>query len=239
MSSFSFAEKNSDLLSLFQSANKLYEQGKYEEAKNMYHNILNAGFQSGAVYYNMGNTYFKLGLLGQTILYYEKAKRLNPRDPELRFNYNYVQSLLQDKAEEAKHGWAMRNLEKISEVFSFGRWLGIIIMLWFILIVTFEVKILFPVLKNAINYINMSVLIFLIMGIICGIVNYNVYSSPSAIILPKEVIVRYGPGESEVEAFMIHEGTKVEVLKEYEEWCQVRFSDEKAGWLPKDAIGMI
>jgi hypothetical protein len=234
-----FPDTKHEFLNLFYSANGLYEKGKYEEAANEYNKILEMGLQSGPLYYNLGNTYFKLGMLGKTILFYEKAKRQNPRDPELRFNYNYVQSLLKDKIETEKKGWVLRNIEKLSEFMTLGRWLGWAVSLWIVLIGLIISAILFPKTKRLVKYVEIIVAVFLLVVVICVFVNYNVYSSPSAVVLPKEVIVRYGPGEDEVEAFLLHEGTKVEVLREEGEWRQIRLPDEKTGWLSKDTISMI
>jgi len=239
ISSFAFADKNLDIQSLFLEGNKLYEQGKYEEAINKYNKILDMGFCSGPLYYNLGNASFKLGLLGSTILYYEKAKRLMPRDPELRFNYKYVKSLLKDNINAEKKNWILRSLEKISEFMSFGRWIGYVAFLWLILICMLILIILFPRIRNMLRYAIGIVIICLIFFSICTLINYKIHSLPAAIILPKEVIVRYGPGDAEVEAFILHEGTRVEVVKIQDDWIQVRLADEKTGWLPKNSIGMI
>lgn len=237
--SLSYAKVRDELISLFYSANKLYEQGKYEEALGEYNKIQDVGFESGALYYNTGNCYFKLGLLGKTILFYERAKRLIPNDPELRFNYNYVQTLLQDKIGLPKKNWFTRNFLNISESLTFGKWLGFILILWVLLISSITINILTPKFRKIIKYLFIGFSTILIISIICAITQFNIYSSPSAIILSKEVPVRYGPGEAEVEAFMLHEGTKVIIKNAQENWYQIQLPDGKSGWLPKDNVEKI
>lgn len=224
---------------LFYSANKLYEQGRYEEAAGEYKKILDSGVQSGPLYYNLGNCYFKLGSLGKTILYYEKAKRLMPRDPELIFNYNYVQSLIEDKIEIPKKSFLTKKFLDIAESLTFGKWLGFIIIIWLILGATLTINIFLPYFKKNSRYISIGLLILIAIGISCAITQYRLYSSPTAIIITKETPVRYGPGEGEVEAFLLHEGTMVEIKKFEADWYQVQLPDGKSGWLAKEAVEWI
>src|SRR5689334_19162351 len=74
----------------FEEANKLYEQGKYAEAAAAYENLAPAHNGSPALYYNLGNAWFKAGQNGRAIAAYRKAEMLSPRDPNLRFNLNFV-----------------------------------------------------------------------------------------------------------------------------------------------------
>lgn len=234
-----FAAVKEDLAGLFYSANKLYEQGKYEEAAAEYKKIIDTGFQSGTLYYNLGNCYFKLGSLGKTILYYEKAKRLMPQNPDLKFNYKYVNSLLEDRIETPRKNLLMRKLNVLSGFYSFGKWLGAIAILWIVLMGIITLCIFLPGLRGYARYAYAGLIILLVLCVICAKLNYNVYSIPAGIVIPKETVVRYGPGEAEVEAFLLHEGTKVYILKEEDNWWQIQLPDEKTGWIPKDSVEII
>jgi len=91
--SIGFAQITSDeALSKFVSAGMAYKDGRYESAIERYRTILDGGRESGALYYNFGNSYFKKGNLGKAVLNYERAKRFIPRDSDLNFNDTYVQS---------------------------------------------------------------------------------------------------------------------------------------------------
>ena len=72
--------------SLFLEGNKCYQSGQYEEALSAYQRILDAGFESGPLYYNMGNCCYKLSRIGPSILYYERAARSIPADEDLNAN---------------------------------------------------------------------------------------------------------------------------------------------------------
>ncbi|MBI5023959.1 MAG: tetratricopeptide repeat protein [Candidatus Omnitrophica bacterium] len=89
---------NSDLisdagaLSKFMTAAAAYRAEDYDKAVAAYEAILRGGKESGALYYNLGNSYFKKGSLGKAILNYERARRLIPRDGDLNFNLAYARS---------------------------------------------------------------------------------------------------------------------------------------------------
>ncbi|MBS3770321.1 MAG: tetratricopeptide repeat protein, partial [Bacteroidales bacterium] len=45
---------------LVDSANKLYSEGQYGEAINAYKQVLDQGYESPGIYYNLGNAYYPL-----------------------------------------------------------------------------------------------------------------------------------------------------------------------------------
>src|SRR5262245_15612276 len=82
-----------DSTSEFSKANFLYRDGKYEEAIKTYESILASGVESGPIYYNLANSYFKQKQIGKAVLNYERAHRLIPRDHDLLDNEKFVLSI--------------------------------------------------------------------------------------------------------------------------------------------------
>ena len=60
--------------------------GDYRESAALLESLLVDGFRNGAVYYNLGNAYFRAGEYGRSIAAYRKAKLYRPRDPYLDAN---------------------------------------------------------------------------------------------------------------------------------------------------------
>src|SRR5262245_5392479 len=79
----------------FDSANKLYEQGKYPEAASAYSQLTQNGHASAPVYFNLGNALFKSGQNGKAIAAYRQAERLSPRDPDIRANLLFARGQTQ------------------------------------------------------------------------------------------------------------------------------------------------
>ena len=69
--------------SLFKEANQAYANENYEEAISKYQSILKEGYESTSVYYNLGNSHYKLNNVGPSVYYFEKALKLDPNDADL------------------------------------------------------------------------------------------------------------------------------------------------------------
>src|SRR3989338_3324233 len=67
-------EKAHEPQALFYTANNDYASGDYAKALAAYSSILNMDLENGALYYNMANSFFKMGKLGYAVLFYEKAR---------------------------------------------------------------------------------------------------------------------------------------------------------------------
>ena len=89
-----------NLDSLFSNANRLYEEGSYEPALESYQSIILDGFESAALYYNMGNAAYRSNSIGHSILYYEKALKLEPKHEDALHNLEYVSRYRLDTFEE-------------------------------------------------------------------------------------------------------------------------------------------
>jgi len=81
----------------FDVGNQLYQQGQYEQAVEKYQLVLQAGFESGELYFNLGNVYYKLNQLGLARLYYERAAILLKNDEALTDNLALLNQRLIDK----------------------------------------------------------------------------------------------------------------------------------------------
>jgi hypothetical protein len=72
--------------SSFEDANRKFEAGDFAGAAEAYENLIESEGPRAALFYNLGNSYQKLGKLGPSILAYERARLLTPRDPDLHAN---------------------------------------------------------------------------------------------------------------------------------------------------------
>ena len=82
---------------LFDAGNLHYRGGEFEDARIAYEQALELGYESGALYYNLGNAYFRLDRLGLAMLYYQRASRSLPGDDEIEHNVRQVKSRSRDR----------------------------------------------------------------------------------------------------------------------------------------------
>jgi tetratricopeptide (TPR) repeat protein len=79
----------------FDSANKLYEEGKFADAAAAYEKLAQSGETSAALYFNLGNAFFKSGQIGRAVAAYRTAQQITPRDPDLRANLQFARNQAQ------------------------------------------------------------------------------------------------------------------------------------------------
>lgn len=90
----------------FDKGNAYYEAGKYPEAKQAYAQLVKSGPWSANLFYNLGNTEWKLGNGGEAAADYERALALEPSHPQARANLDFVRD--QTGAKTAVQAWWQR-----------------------------------------------------------------------------------------------------------------------------------
>jgi len=228
-----------EIPSLFRQTNSLYGQGKYAEAVEGYKAIIQAGWESGPLYYNLANTYFKLNNLGRAILNYRRAWNLSPGDPEITKNLEYAREGLRDDIAALPLSVWARSKRAVILQFPLGIWIGISAVLYFLTIVWLIAALLIRPLRKKSPLILKWLGGCLVISILISGLAYSFYRTPGAIILQPTVSVRYGPAETDAAAFKLHEGTEVKKVRGKDGWLQISLPDGKSGWLRADSLGII
>ena len=200
--------------------------------------IAASGINNGQLFYNLGNAYLKEGRLGHALLWYERALKIIPDDPDLAFNYRYAVSLTKDR--RAESGASLWNIIFFwQNVFSARtiRWLAIAanLALWSLLLYR-SLRKKKPLIKAPAYLLILCVVVF---SITAAVHYYQQTHLTEGIILPEQASVRSGLSEASTELFILHEGTKVTVEKEKEGFYRIKYSKDKIGWLPGTAVGII
>ncbi len=224
---------------LFINANAKYSEGKYKEAITDYRAILDNGQESVALYYNLGNGYYKLNEIGPSIYYYEKALKLDPSDEDVANNLKFAQRATVDQIEVLPEGIVKRTVKKITNTFGFDTWA------WLSVFGVLVFVILFIVYYTAGNSVQKRLFFLtswlsLIFGLIAlgfAFKQYNlVNNSRYAILFAQEANIKSEPSLGSEIVFTLHEGTKVAVLEESRDWNKIRLADGKIGWIPKQDL---
>lgn len=228
--------------SLINEGNAFYNDGLYHDAINAYQEVLDKGYESPGLYYNMGNAYYKLNDLPSAILYYEKAKKLDPDNKDILFNLRIVNSKIPDKIEAVPELFYKRWLNNIYNRYTPDMWAKIAIGLFILTLVFFTFFILSR--KKRMKKIGFWIgLIFLLITILSfGMASQKYYYSKAeneAVIFTPTLTVKSAPNANSVDLFVIHEGTKVEVTDEVGEWYEIKIANGSVGWLPKSSVRTI
>jgi tetratricopeptide (TPR) repeat protein len=227
---------------LFSSANDLYKNEKFEKAIERYKEIESKGLISSELYYNLGNSYYKLNKVGPSIYYFEKALKKNPLNEDVKNNLIFAKRLALDKIEELpKTVFQKFNINYLQQL-SYNQWAIVVIVfsvlgsLLFLLFYFADA----PSIKRF-YFVTSSVSFILLIGVL--IITFNQYSlsknNKEAIVFAEETEVRNAPTFNSEEVFTLHEGTKVLVLDAIDSWKKIKLADGKIGWIIADEIKVL
>ncbi|MEE9362405.1 MAG: tetratricopeptide repeat protein [Cellulophaga sp.] len=227
---------------LFSKATTAYNEGKYEEAIESYLKIEEDGKHSVSVYFNLGNSYYKLNQVASSIYYYEKALLLQPKNAEVRNNLVYAQNMTLDAIEEMPKTSFSKMYKSTTGLLSFDQWayVGVLCLLLFVMLYIAFYYVRYSTQKR-IAFI--SSFVFLSSAILCVVISsltYNDFKKDQpAIVFSEESIVKSEPNSRSQETFRLHQGTKVNVLDTLNDWKKIQLIDGKTGWIISEDIKIL
>lgn len=219
---------------LFDKANTDYRSGNYTQALKYYIQIDSLGEQSADLYFNMGNTYYKLNEIAPSIYYFEKALLLNPLHEDAKHNLVFAQRMTIDAIEVVPKSVFQNFNERVIYPISYNIWA------WFSVILAFLIALFFLLYyfsvystKKRIYFILsfVSIALFLLIFSFTIKAKHHFVTDQPAIIFSPKVSVKTEPLLSASETFVLHEGTKVHVLQTMDAWSKIKLADGKIGWL--------
>jgi tetratricopeptide (TPR) repeat protein len=222
---------------LFYQGNFAYKEGKYDIAVENYEKIVNSGFGSGNLYYNLGNSYFKKGELGKAVLSYEKATLFIPNDSDLKSNYQYVSSSL-NLGPQSFGNWLEKLANRFFEEATID-FLTIFLSFIYLFITVFLIcSLFFPSFRRN-SKIIILVLVVLFVFSVVSLSSKITYLNNGAVVISREADVKFEPVEGATTYFKLSEGNKIEIIEKTENWYKIKRPDGKIGWIDKAALGLI
>ncbi|PWK20446.1 tetratricopeptide repeat protein [Xanthomarina spongicola] len=230
ISTFSFAQNSS----LFEQGNALYNEGDYDQAILKYEAILNNGEHSSELYFNLANAHYKLNHIAPSIYYYEKALQLDPTDKEIQNNLGFARNMTIDAIGSVPEVGLTNYLNNITNKLSFDFWAktSVAFVCLFVLLFLFY-YFAYSTTTKRLTFVSSMVCI----GLTCITLlfafhkdNLDKLNRP-AIVFVQESQVKSEPNLRSTEAFILHEGTKVQILDTVNNWKKIKLSDGKTGWI--------
>lgn len=222
--------------------NKYYQEQKYEEAARTYQKILSQGYESSALYYNLGNSYFRLGKLGYAILFYEKALKLSPGDEDIAYNLKVANARTIDRITELPKLFIVKWWEILITSLSLNGWAIITIIIYVTLIISIGIYILSKkiYLQKIAFKAGITAVILFLLCLIIFIARYNYEKSTNfGVLLESAYSAKVAPDEKSNDAFLIHEGIKFVIEDHVNNWSKIRLADGKVGWVQNYAFEKI
>lgn len=223
-------------------ANELYSKGDYAGASELYEKIIKTYGVAPELYYNLGNSYYKMGETGRSILNYEKALRLNPMYRDARYNLDMAQQKVIDNIVQVPPFFILRWLDIFMKLLTSNQW-------FFVGFITFLITIIaamffifgFTLSNRKISfYIATIFLSITVVTLIFSAVRKNQQIQHNeAIIMTGVITVKSSPDRSGTDLFQLHEGTKVKVKSQLGSWFEVVLGNGNIGWVESKNIEQI
>ena len=215
-----------------QEANEAYQANEFEQAIEIYEQLISDGYNTKVLLYNLGNAYYRNGQIGRAILHYERAALIAGKDKDIRHNLTVARQQLQDDIEVLPEFFLARWWHQIRMQLSSGAWtvLGLLflwggvagLVVWLMAASRNRKKMGFLV---GIVLLVLSVLPFALAQSRIALLKH----SGKAIVLPSEVVLHSAPDPASAEVLKLHEGTKVSLVDQIGDWHKVNLQNGEQG----------
>lgn len=228
---------------LFEDGNRFYREGDFAGAAASYEAVLEGGFESAAVYYNLANAHVRLGQLGEAVLNYERAARLDPSSDDIRANLALVNQRLLDRIEPMPRFWLLS---------AFDWWMELIpraVLVWLAgashlllgaILVTVVLGRPAGWRRTLVRAAYAAVMVTVLLGATLLVRETGLAEPEEAVVMAAEARVLSAPSEEGgLTVFTLHEGTKVRIDRRAGEWVEIVLADGKVGWLPAEVLEIV
>ncbi|MDO5332476.1 MAG: tetratricopeptide repeat protein [bacterium] len=222
-------------------ADSAYTADNYILAEALYCEAISRFGTSSTLFYNLGNAYYRQGNLGKAIVNYERALKLDPTNADASANLEFVKGKIADRQldESSILDRLWGNLVTGLKADTWA-WVSIILFALF--------------LAGALTYLFSSVVIVkkvsffggIIVFVVCALSIVISFAAANrattdryAVVLPPSAQLSTTPREARnqsEEAFLLHEGTKVEIVDSVTsnvdgKWYEVLVGPGKRAWI--------
>ncbi len=228
----------------FGDANEHYEDGRFEQAREGYEAIAARRVSNEQLFYNLGNTYFRLGRLGPAVYNYERALRIEPGFEDAQYNLRVAREVIGERFGSRLKGAEVPPLwVRITTFASIANlsflllglnvlFFGILIGLRFLDDGFVRISL---IVTNAFVFASLVITVALLVG-----QAYFLERVSIGVVLPDQVVMREGADERRAERGLLHPGLRVEIVgSDPGGWLRVRLSNGVDGWVKKQAIGRL
>ncbi len=237
----------------FQQANDAFRQANdmmasdpkaardlFRKALLRYRKLIEEGVDNGKLYYDLGNTYFRLDELGKAILNYRRAQRFIPEDENLRQNLAYALGQRQDKIEPKTEDLLYKTLffwhydlstRLRSYIFAFfylSFWIAAVFLLW-------KRRKGLLVLTAATLFCALLFLSSLLVE------NFAARRKQAGVITAAEVMARKGDSANYQPSFQepLHAGTEFNLVEDRQQWIYIELEDGRRCWVPANSAELV
>lgn len=232
--------------SLAEQGDSAYTADDFQRAAELYTKAAETEGTSSALFYNLGNTYYRMGQLGKAVLNYERALKLDPANEDARTNLAFVNSRIIDRPGD--RGSVMSKIvdDTVSSAHS-NTWSWLAIGCFTLLLGAIAVYIFSDnvALRKVSFFGGLALLALTIAGIILAVIAADkATTTERAVVIAPSTQLSTSPRQPKdktEQAILLHEGTVVEIIDSVATpadtinpiWLDVRVDNANRAWISK------
>lgn len=212
------------------AANAAYEAGEWQASIDSYEALLERGYDSGLLQYNLGNALLRNGELGRAISALRRARAQLPRNQEVQQNLEFARRSAKDDllppepALVAKtlffwhYALGPRELWRVAILSN--------LLFWALLLIRILVRRRLEAVRLALV---VTVAVFVASG--GSLAARALLPLRVAVVLPPELNVYSGARSDTEVRFRLHAGSEVRLLERLDDWLRIALPDGEQGWI--------
>lgn len=234
---------SANALNTAQQADSAYNKEDYKQAIELYTEALGQTGRNANIYFNLGNAWYREGNIGQAVINYERALRVDPTFDEARTNLDFVRSKLEDKPED-NISLLQRSHSQVVKSMTANGWAWTALVA-FLFVLGFTATYVFSSNVTLRKTGFFGGIVMLVITIYFVIVAYDatkrIDDNSQAIVTVPSTLLNSVPRQPKQtdKVVPLHEGTKVEIIDSVAtpddpvspRWYNVRVNGSSSAWL--------
>lgn len=229
-----------------EKAAEAYRTGNFAKSVELYESIVAQGLsenrESGDIYYNLGNAYFRHNEVAKAILNYERALLLKPGDADIRHNLRFARTQIEDKIDVSGDLFVANLWRNVANWFDSNTWasIGIALFILFLACVGTFLFVRLMWLKKSVFYAGIVLFVCMLFANVFAFSQRNArILRHTGIVMAASASAMTSPDSNSKELFRLHAGTKVKMKKTDGNWYEVEIANGSVGWIPKESVEAI
>jgi len=216
----------------FTEAGTAYDEDRVKDAIALYQSLIDKGYRSQALYYNLGNARFRAGRLGRAVLDYKRALYLTPRDPDVRANLAYAFETAGIEPSPTSV------LDRVAGQLAMKEWALVALAVYWGLFLVMAPALWWPRLRPTAWKIAPALALVLAISL-TGLVHWiSLERSPEVVVTDDDQEVFFAPLAGSTVYFAAPEGTVLRVDDRADGWLKV-YGGDRTGWIHSKACEFV
>ena len=225
---------------LFARAAQAYDAGQFPQAAAAYDSLIQQGYHSAEIYFNLGNAHFRSGDIGHAIWSYRAAQQLAPRDPDITANLTVARLAARDRIESLAPGFWKQTWQSVSTILTFdeGAWLvtGSWCALWLLIAGWLFARSLRRWWETGLRFVGTA---WLLASLVFGGRYLEVHNTTHAVVIATETQALSGPGDEFDNVFAGHAGLECTIRGRRNGFLLVKLANGRVGWVLEADLAIV